>query len=166
MSVDHWALHILNLDNGKLNSGSWNLCIFFKYILSSLAEECALPPPLFYQETREVQSNGKIHLSNPWQQNSLTSVATARGKGDRRRRQAKGTCRLAHPPRKNHVTANTTLKIYSARWKVGQPPGLKVTGMQEWMGRSTVRAEVWRSWQQRLMKALHDYMWNVYWVGT
>lgn len=29
MSVDHWALHILNLDNGKLNSGSCKFMYFF-----------------------------------------------------------------------------------------------------------------------------------------
>lgn len=46
MSVDHWALHILNLDNGKLNLGSCKFLYFFKSILSSLAEECARPRPL------------------------------------------------------------------------------------------------------------------------
>lgn len=49
--------------------------------------------------------------------------------------QANSTCRLAHSPRENHVTANTTLNIYSTSWKVRQARGLKVPGMQKWMGR-------------------------------
>lgn len=57
----------------------------------------------------------------------------------------KSTCELAESPRKNCNSKYHTEKSHSTRWKVRQAQGLKVKGMQKWMGWSIIRAKMCES---------------------
>lgn len=62
---------------------------------------------LFFTRRRECSSIPGNRMAN--------FCSHSQSESDRMRCQAKSTCSLAHSPRKNHVTANTTRKIYSTR---------------------------------------------------
>lgn len=73
--------------------------------------------------------------------------------------QPKSTCELADWPRQNRVTANTMLKTAIQPYEKGDKQGLKVTGMQKWVGWSILCEKCGSPWEQRPIRG--PTWWNV-----